>query len=50
MEAQMLGDDALSHNLMCEIVGREKPEEIVVVGGHSDSWDVVRQILFQSLE
>jgi len=25
---------------MCEIVGREKPEEVVVVGGHIDSWDV----------
>ncbi len=32
--------DALSHNVMGEIVGREKPEEIVVIGGHIDSWDI----------
>ena len=25
---------------MGEITGREKPEEIVVMGGHIDSWDV----------
>jgi carboxypeptidase Q len=33
-------DDALSHNVIGEIRGRERPEEIVVVGGHLDSWDV----------
>ena len=32
--------DALTHNVIAEIVGREHPEEIVVVGGHLDSWDV----------
>jgi carboxypeptidase Q len=31
--------DTLSYNLFCEITGREKPEEVVVVGGHFDSWD-----------
>jgi Zn-dependent M28 family amino/carboxypeptidase len=39
MEAQML-PDADSANVMGEIKGREKPEEIVVMGGHIDSWDV----------
>jgi carboxypeptidase Q len=32
--------DALSHNVIGEIRGRERPDEIVVVGGHLDSWDV----------
>lgn len=29
-----------SANVLGEIEGREKPEEIVVMGGHIDSWDV----------
>jgi hypothetical protein len=29
-----------SANVMGEITGSERPEEIVVVGGHLDSWDV----------
>ncbi len=32
--------DAQSHNVMGELRGREKPDEIVVMGGHIDSWDV----------
>ncbi len=32
--------DADSANVIVEIPGREKPEEIVVMGGHYDSWDV----------
>ena len=32
--------DAESANVIGEIRGREKPEEIVVLGGHLDSWDV----------
>jgi carboxypeptidase Q len=32
--------DVESANVVGEIRGREKPEEIVVVGGHLDSWDV----------
>lgn len=32
--------DAVSYNVIGDIVGSEKPEEIVVVGGHLDSWDL----------
>lgn len=32
--------DAESANVVGEIVGREKPNEIVLLGGHLDSWDV----------
>ncbi|MGV3774334.1 MAG: M20/M25/M40 family metallo-hydrolase [Verrucomicrobiales bacterium] len=31
---------ATSRNVLAELPGREKPDEIVVVGGHIDSWDV----------
>jgi carboxypeptidase Q len=34
--------DAPSRNVMAEIVGSEKPDEVVVFGGHIDSWDVGR--------
>ncbi len=39
MEAHML-PDADSANVIGEIRGRERPDEIVVIGGHLDSWDV----------
>lgn len=39
MEARML-PDAPSRNVVAELTGREKPDEIVVLGGHIDSWDV----------
>ncbi len=32
--------DAVSANVIGELRGREKPEEIVVISGHLDSWDV----------
>jgi carboxypeptidase Q len=31
---------ASSRNVVAELVGRERPEEVVVLGGHIDSWDV----------
>lgn len=39
MEAKSL-PDADSRNVMAEVVGSEHPEEVVVIGGHIDSWDV----------
>jgi carboxypeptidase Q len=39
MEAQTL-PDARAANVIGEIRGREKPDEVVVMGGHIDSWDV----------
>ncbi|MBI4885497.1 MAG: M20/M25/M40 family metallo-hydrolase [Acidobacteria bacterium] len=32
--------DAMSANVVGEIRGRERPNEVVVLGGHLDSWDV----------
>lgn len=39
MEAQTL-PDVPSRNAIGEIRGSEKPDEVVVLGGHIDSWDV----------
>ena len=39
MSAQTL-PDAPSRNVVGELVGSEKPDEVVVLGGHIDSWDV----------
>jgi carboxypeptidase Q len=39
MEARV-EPDAPSANVVGEIRGRERPEEIVLLGGHIDSWDV----------
>ena len=33
-------EDVDSYNVIGEIKGSEKPEEIIVVGGHVDSWDL----------
>jgi hypothetical protein len=33
-------DDVLSYNVVGEIKGSEHPENIMVVGGHLDSWDL----------
>lgn len=34
------GPDVLSYNVIGEIRGSEKPEEIITAGGHLDSWDL----------
>jgi Zn-dependent M28 family amino/carboxypeptidase len=39
MEARLEGE-ADSANVIAEIRGRETPDEVVVMGGHYDSWDV----------
>jgi carboxypeptidase Q len=39
MEAHFL-PDADSANVVGELRGRERPDEVIVVGGHFDSWDV----------
>lgn len=39
MEAQTL-PDVESRNVIAELRGREFPDEVVVFGGHIDSWDV----------
>ena len=32
--------DVLSHNVIAQINGSEKPDEIIIIGGHLDSWDL----------
>jgi Zn-dependent M28 family amino/carboxypeptidase len=39
LESQVL-PDAESANVIGELRGRDKPDEVVVIGGHLDSWDV----------
>ena len=34
--------DADSHNVMADWPGREHPEEVVIVSGHLDSWDLAQ--------
>ncbi len=34
--------DAKSHNVIGELRGSEHPDEIIVVGGHLDSWDLAQ--------
>ena len=33
-------DDTISYNVIGEIKGKEFPDEIILVGGHLDSWDI----------
>lgn len=39
MEANQL-PDVESRNVVAEIIGSSKPNKVVVVSGHIDSWDV----------
>jgi carboxypeptidase Q len=39
MHARML-PDAPSRNTIGELAGRERPQEVVILSGHMDSWDV----------
>ena len=32
--------DSRSQNVVGEVTGRERPEEVIVIGGHLDSWDL----------
>lgn len=33
-------DSVISHNLIADLPGTETPDEIILVGGHIDSWDL----------
>lgn len=44
MDAETL-PDVESRNVIAEIRGTENPEEIVVLGGHIDSWDVGQGVM-----
>ena len=35
-----MGPEYESANVIAELRGREKPEEVVIIGGHLDSWDL----------
>src|SRR5690606_21588787 len=35
------GAQYTSHNVIGEITGREAPQEVVLIGAHLDSWDLV---------
>lgn len=38
MEAEMVTQNAVGHNVVAEIVGSQYPDEVIIVSGHLDSW------------
>jgi hypothetical protein len=40
IDAGRTGQTVTGYNVIGEILGREKPQEVVVIGGHLDSWDL----------
>jgi carboxypeptidase Q len=40
IEAKLSGKPVEVYNTIAEIPGTEKPEEVVIIGGHLDSWDL----------
>ena len=39
MEAHIAKQPGTSHNLIGEITGSKYPNEVILMGGHIDSWD-----------
>ncbi len=39
LNLQTSTEDAISHNVIAEMTGTERPNEIVLIGAHLDSWD-----------
>jgi hypothetical protein len=35
-----IGQEAVSHNVIAQINGTERPDEIIIIGAHLDSWDL----------
>ena len=40
IDAGFTGATSTGYNVIGEILGRDKPQEVVVLGGHLDSWDL----------
>src|SRR5262249_23766159 len=40
IEGTFSGKPVTVYNTVAEIKGTEKPEEVVIIGGHLDSWDL----------
>jgi hypothetical protein len=40
IDAGFTGTTSTGYNVIGEILGRESPQEVVVIGGHLDSWDL----------
>lgn len=39
LNMQTSSEDAISHNVIAEMTGSQRPNEIVLIGAHLDSWD-----------